>query len=427
MPDDIRSRILQEARARFGIPYGLPPDEGETDCSLYVRDVYEAAGLPFSDGVRVAEQERQDTVPIDFADVLPGDLLFFEQTYDAPGPAGPDGHIASHIGISLGAGTRRMYDANDGRGNSGETNIGTPYWQSHLLEARRHPALMGDVVTVPDAQPWGIDVSSHQGAVDWQAVKRAGAAFGFTKATGGAWYRNPTLAANWAGMKAAGLKRGAYHWAVEASGEPGGNVEDEASFFLAAVEPLGLEAGDMLVLDAEEVVNGQWCLRWCQLVEARTGIVPIVYTGAWYAVPHGFGDVPGLVRYPLWIAAYQATMPPPTAPWSSIAFWQHTSSATVPGVSGPCDRNVFNGPAEHLALYGKTGASPVPPVQPSAYAYVLGFADLANRLGRELVGDPIENEHTTSRDGHPVNHQLTTRGEMVYWIEANRADFYPAA
>lgn len=368
MPDttQIRDAILAEARARFGIPYGLPPGEGETDCSLYVRDVYEAAGLPFSPGVRVAEQERQDTVPIGFADVQPGDLLFFERTYDAPGPAGPDGHIASHIGISLGAGTRRMYDANDGRGTSGETNIGTPYWQGHLLEARRHPTLMGAASPAPSPseQPWGIDVASHQGTVDWQAVKRAGAAFGFTKATGGAWYRNPTLAANWAGMKAAGIKRGAYHFAYESSGSPSGNPEAEAEFFVDAMLGVGgFDSGDMAVLDLEDGNGplGMWTLRWCRRVEQLVGFKPLIYTGEWFSVPHALWQVPELAAFPLWLAAYQEQMPAPPAPWKSVAFWQHTDKASVPGVSGPCDRNVFNGPADMLALYGKAASEPVRP------------------------------------------------------------------
>lgn len=72
------------------------------------------------------------------------------------------------------------------------------------------------------------------------------------------------------------------------------------------------------------------------------------------------------------------------------------------------------------------GTQPNPGV-PDGPQFTLGFADLAARLGRDVVGDPLENEHSTSRDGHAVNHQLTTRGEMVYWMEANRCDFYPAA
>jgi lysozyme len=370
----------------------MPPGPGETDCSLYVRDVYEAAGLPFSPGVRVAEQERQDTVPIDFADVLPGDLLFFEGTYDA-GPPSADGHIASHVGISLGAGTRRMLNALEPV--SAETNIGTPYWQAHLLEARRHPALIAavdDGNAVPsDEQPWGIDVASHQGAVDWMAVKRDGARFGFTKATGGAWYTNPTLAANWAGMKAAGIKRGAYHYAFESSGQPfpGPGPEAEAEHFLNAVLPLGLEPGDMVVLDIEEGNGplGEWVWRWCQRVEQWTGVVPLVYTGSWFSVPHGLGDVPELARYPLWLAAYTGEMPDPPAPWQTVAFWQHSDSGQVAGVAGNVDMNLFNGPADHLKLYGKPGGGTAPVSVLDASPDELG--SLRNLVGNTMHDDGV--------------------------------------
>src|SRR5215471_17686854 len=110
--------------------------------------------------------------------------------------------------------------------------------------------------------PMGIDVSSHQGLVDWAAVAAAGASFGFAKATGGAWYSNPYFEAAWHGMKAAGLKRGAYAYAFEPSGQslPGPGPEAEADYFLSVVEPLGIEPGDMVVLDIEEGQGplGQW-------------------------------------------------------------------------------------------------------------------------------------------------------------------------
>jgi hypothetical protein len=148
-----RDDILNAARTRFGMPYRLdPPPDGinNLDCSLYVLKTLQDAGLPLP-GVRTAEQIRQATVPISWDDVQPGDLLFFEKTYDAAGPAGLDGRIASHIGISLGAGTKRMYDSNSARG-TGETNIGTDYWQQHIVEARRVPGL---VDAAPSPAPSG--------------------------------------------------------------------------------------------------------------------------------------------------------------------------------------------------------------------------------------------------------------------------------
>lgn len=226
-------------------------------------------------------------------------------------------------------------------------------------------------VTHPEAEgrtaagallPPGIDVASHQGWVDWAAVRNAGCQFGFTKATGGAWYTNGTLAANWAGMQAAGLKRGAYHYAFESSGQvlPGPGPVVEADFFLNAVAPLGIGAGDMLVLDIEEGIGdvAHWALEFCRRVEAQAGFKPLIYSGAWFTDPHHFGAVPELAAYPLWLAAYQATMPQPPKPWTAVDFWQFTDRAQVSGVQTPVDGNWFNGDLDALHRHGKPGVAP---------------------------------------------------------------------
>lgn len=218
--------------------------------------------------------------------------------------------------------------------------------------------------------PYGPDVASHQGAVDWPAVASDGYLFAATKATGGAWYTNPTFKANWNGIKAAGMTRMAYHYAFESSGQayPGPGPEAEADFFLAHVEPLGLDTGDILVLDIEEgpgdVDLADWSLRWLQRVKSRVGFAPIVYTGAWFADPHGFGSRPELGEYGLWLAAYTQSMPPPPAPWMLVAFWQFTDQGQVSGIASHCDVNLFNGTTEAMAIYGKPQSGPGP-----TYAY----------------------------------------------------------
>ncbi len=143
--DETRARVLAAAEKRVGIPYRLDPQpDGITtlDCSLYVVLTYRDAGIPFSAGVRTAEQIRQDCDPIRWDEVRAGDLLFFEHTYEPGGQPGSDGHIASHVGISLGAGSGQMWDCREstspGRpAGVGKTDIYTDYWQQRLFEARR--------------------------------------------------------------------------------------------------------------------------------------------------------------------------------------------------------------------------------------------------------------------------------------------------
>lgn len=221
----------------------------------------------------------------------------------------------------------------------------------------------------PITYPLGPDVASHQGAVDWGAVRGAGCLYGFTKLTGGAWYVNSTGPANWSGMQAAQMLRGGYHFCFETSGQPlpGPGPEAEAQWFLDHLLPLGSARGDMVVCDIEQGAGplGHWLLRWLQHVEAAVGYPPLVYTGAWFADPHGFADVPELARYPLWLADYSAaTMPPPCAPWDRVSFWQYTDRASVPGIVGPVDGNRFNGSADQLWAYGKPGL--LPPADPYA-------------------------------------------------------------
>ena len=76
----------------------------------------------------------------------------------------------------------------------------------------------------------GIDVSSYQGGVDWKSVAASGQQFAFTKATEGVTYTDDQLAANWAGINAAGMTRGAYHF-----GHPSIDAVAQANYFVNAV------------------------------------------------------------------------------------------------------------------------------------------------------------------------------------------------
>lgn len=140
-PAAARQRIIAAAQARKGTPYRMPPDEvTNLDCSSFLLKVFSDAGVPLPPGVRTAEQIRQVSTPIQQSDVQPGDLLFFQNTY----PAGEG--VASHCGISLGAGTGQMWDCHAFPGEAGPpgvglTNVRTDYWQQHWLDMRRPPGL----------------------------------------------------------------------------------------------------------------------------------------------------------------------------------------------------------------------------------------------------------------------------------------------
>src|SRR5262245_5178777 len=73
----------------------------------------------------------------------------------------------------------------------------------------RHEAL---VFWVRSDHVVGVDLSHHQGRIDWGKVRASKAAFAFIKATEGATFTDPAFATNWSGARDAGVLRGAYHF-----------------------------------------------------------------------------------------------------------------------------------------------------------------------------------------------------------------------
>src|SRR5687767_1107948 len=66
----------------------------------------------------------------------------------------------------------------------------------------------------PEGSVPGMDVSSHQGDVDWAGAWADGARFAYVKATEGTGYRNPHFAQQYNGSYDVGMIRGAYHFAL---------------------------------------------------------------------------------------------------------------------------------------------------------------------------------------------------------------------
>lgn len=181
----------------------------------------------------------------------------------------------------------------------------------------------------------GIDVSHHQGTVDWHRVRGDGIEFVFLKATEGRSSKDPNFQANLNGAKNAGLAVGAYHFA-----RPSANTfEQEALHFLAVVENSDL---DFVALDYEdEHVTGskaEWAYSWLQIVEKKFDRLPYLYTYIPYWQAHGSKD-PKFAKYPLWVAAYRPTAPTLPAPWKEWAIWQYTSNGSVSGIGGRVDLN----------------------------------------------------------------------------------------
>lgn len=187
----------------------------------------------------------------------------------------------------------------------------------------------------------GIDVSHHQGAIDWAAVQRGGVSFAFIKATEGATHQDTRFAENWAGAGEVGIARGAYHFFTFCT-----SGLDQAENFLRRVAELEAELAP--VADVEFAGN---CKAWSSAdairselaaflahVEQRLGRRPMLYytrDAARRILRGHFHEHP---RWPRSIVGE-----PDDAVLGPWHFWQFADNARLAGIRGPVDLNVFRG------------------------------------------------------------------------------------
>ena len=182
----------------------------------------------------------------------------------------------------------------------------------------------------------GIDVSHHQGRIDWPRVAADDVAFAYLKATEGGDYRDDAFARNWREARAAGLAVGAYHFFTFC--RPG---TEQADNFLAAV-PVEADA----LPPAVDVEFGGNCGRRPPPEELRreldaflAKVEPVYGRRAVLYVTGDFLDAnaAALPPRPLWRRSLFRE-PDPLAQWR---VWQYHNRGCVDGITGPVDLNVF--------------------------------------------------------------------------------------
>ena len=192
----------------------------------------------------------------------------------------------------------------------------------------------------------GLDLSEYQGKIDWDSVENIDIEypieFVFIRATAGKDREDGQFDENWRGAKSRGIIRGAYHYY-----RPNENSLEQAKLFIKTVK---LKKGDLPpVLDIEKLPKGQsldslkiGLRRWLNAVEAHYKVKPIIYTGEKYYddfLKKDFSD------YLFWIANYNFYREKIEEDW---LFWQFTEKASVSGIRGNVDVNIFNGDVQQL-------------------------------------------------------------------------------
>jgi len=198
----------------------------------------------------------------------------------------------------------------------------------------------------------GIDVSHHQGPIDWSRLAGSEVRFAWIKATEGGDWRDTRFAENWAGARSAGIVPGAYHFFTFCR-----PVADQIANLLAV---LPAEA-DALPVAIDLEFGGNCAARpapatlrtdiWAfsDAVLAHTGRRPLLYLTRDFA--DGYVDAPLAAAHELWVRdIFRVPAPVQGRDWT---IWQHKSRGRLPGVVGPVDLNVFHAPEERWASWIK--------------------------------------------------------------------------
>jgi GH25 family lysozyme M1 (1,4-beta-N-acetylmuramidase) len=196
------------------------------------------------------------------------------------------------------------------------------------------------------AETWtGIDVSQHQGEIDWSAVAAQGIDFamirvGYRGYSQGEINADTMAAANLQGALDAGLEVGVYFFSQAITVD---EAMEEARFVLDAIADYDVTypvTFDWEPIDGEARTDGldqqtltQCALAFCQTIEAA-GHTPAVYFNQNYGY-QGF-ILPQLLDYEFWLAQYDEI---PTFMFH-FDLWQYSCTAVLDGISEPVDLNL---------------------------------------------------------------------------------------
>ena len=127
--EDEQFAMIAEAEKYLGYPYvwGGSSPSTSFDCSGFVSWVINHCGVGWNVGRLGADGLRGICTRVSPANARPGDLIFFQGTYDTSG--------ASHVGLYVGNGM--MIHCGD---PIQYASVKTSYWQQHFLSYGRLPS-----------------------------------------------------------------------------------------------------------------------------------------------------------------------------------------------------------------------------------------------------------------------------------------------
>ena len=193
----------------------------------------------------------------------------------------------------------------------------------------------------------GIDVSGHQGTIDWDQVKEAGIQFamirlGYRGYTQGGLALDDNYVTNIETALESKMPVGVYFYTQAVSYEEGveeaqyvlKNIADYKISYPVVIDTEKMEADGARANDISNEERTDAIVGFCDTIK-DAGYTPMIYANRnWYAQNL---DMDRLGDYQLWLAQYSNV---PDFPYLFTG-WQYTSEGSVPGISGSVDIDVW--------------------------------------------------------------------------------------
>lgn len=197
----------------------------------------------------------------------------------------------------------------------------------------------------------GIDVSDHQGEIDWKAVADAGYEFVFVRVGFRGYGEEGTLNEDTMALKymkdakAAGLQVGTFFFSQAVNEE---EAAEEGRFAADIIKKSGVKTDLPLVYDPEQAGGSEGrannltreevsvnAAAFRDAAESAINCEVALYTNLYWQ--NTYFDLDTLNDFEIWYADYEE------APQTSVHFtwWQYTETGSVPGIKGDMDMNVW--------------------------------------------------------------------------------------
>ncbi len=194
----------------------------------------------------------------------------------------------------------------------------------------------------------GVDVSHHNGTIDWNKVKKQGYEFAILRlgyrgyGTDGTLNVDEQFQTSFKAARKAGMKLGVYFFSQAVNEQ---EALEEAELTLTELNNSKLDLP--VFFDPELITNDkartdglsgkqftQNTIAYCERIR-EAGYQPAIYSNLYWEAR--LFDLYELRDYPIWYADYQAV---PQTPYD-FKFWQYSESGSVDGITGGTDLDVM--------------------------------------------------------------------------------------